>query len=217
MSICLRRREFIAALSGAAAWPLAARAQQAALPTIRVLSSRSPSDDAHLWAAFRQGLAETGYVESQNVKIEYRWAYGQSDRLPALAVELVGRRVAAIATPGSTAGALAAKVATTTIPIVFGTGTDPVAAGLVPRLSRPGGNVTGTTTMSVEIGPKRLELLHELVPAATIMALLVNPTNPALAEPQSRDLQEAARALGLQLHIFFMPATIATLIWFSHP
>jgi putative ABC transport system substrate-binding protein len=197
----MRRREFLTLLGGGAAWPLATRAQQPALSTIGVLSNRSSSDDLHLWAAFRQGLAETGYVESQNVSIEYRWADGQSDRLPGLAAELVRRRVAAIATPGSTAGALAAKAQTSTIPIVFGTGTDPVAAGLVPRLSRPGGNVTGTTTMSVEIGPKRLELLHELVPAAAIMALLVNPTNPALAEPQSRDLQKAARAIGLQLHI----------------
>ena len=195
----MRRREFIAGL-GAAAWPLAAGAQQQ-LPVIGVLSTRSAGDDAHLWAAFRQGLAEGGYVESQNVSIEYHWADGQSDRLGGLAIGLVRRRVNVIATPGSTAGALAAKAATNTIPIVFGTGTDPVAAGLVPRLSRPGSNVTGATSMSVEIGPKRLELLHELVPSTTMIALLVNPTNPALAEPQVRDFQKAARALGLQLHI----------------
>ena len=196
----MRRREFIALLGGAAAaWPLAVRAQP--LPVIGVLSSRSAGEDAQLLAAFRQGLAEAGYVESQNVSIEYRWAEGQNDRLPALAADLVRRQVTVIATPGSTPGALAAKAATSTIPIVFGTGADPVALGLVPRLSRPGANVTGATTMSVEIGPKRLELLHELVPAATAMALLVNPTNPALADTQSREFQEAARTLGLQLHI----------------
>jgi putative tryptophan/tyrosine transport system substrate-binding protein len=197
----MRRRDFITLLGGAAiAWPVAVRAQQQQ-PVIGVLSTRSAGDDARLWAAFRQGLAENGYIESQNVSIEYHWADGQSDRLAGLAVGLVRRRVNVIATPGSTAGALAAKAATSTIPIVFGTGTDPVAAGLVPRLSRPGSNVTGATSMSVEIGPKRLELLHELVPSTTIIALLVNPTNPALTEPQVRDFQEAARALGLQLHI----------------
>jgi putative ABC transport system substrate-binding protein len=185
------------------------------MPLIGVLGSRSPNDDAHLWAAFPQGFAEMGYVESQNATIEYRWAAGQSDRLPALAVELVHRRVAAIATAESTAGALAVKAATTMIPIVFGTGTDPLAAGLVPRLS-PGGNLTGTTTMSVGIAPKRLEWLHELVPAASIMALPVNPTNPALAEPQSRDLQEAPARSGCNC-IFSTPATSANSIWFSHP
>jgi putative ABC transport system substrate-binding protein len=196
----MRRRDFITLLGVAAATgPLAARAQP--LPVIGVLSSRSAVEDAQLLAAFRQGLAEAGYVESQNVSIEYRWAEGRNDRLPALAADLVRRQVALIATPGSTPGALAAKAATSTIPIVFGTGADPVALGLVPRLSRPGGNLTGATTMSVEIGPKRLELLHELIPAATVMALLVNPTNPALADAQSREFQEAARALGLQLHI----------------
>jgi putative ABC transport system substrate-binding protein len=194
------RREFITLLGGAAAaWPRAALVQP--LPMIGVLSSRSAGEDAQLLAAFRQGLAEAGYVESQNVSIEYRWAEGQNDRLPAMAADLVRRQVAVIATPGSTPGALAAKAATSTIPIVFGTGADPVALGLVPRLSRPGGNLTGATTMSVEIGPKRLELLHELVPAATVMALLVNPTNPALADAQSREFRDAARALGLQLHI----------------
>jgi putative tryptophan/tyrosine transport system substrate-binding protein len=132
----MKRREFIAGLGGAAAWALAARAQQPGVPVVGVLRDRSPRDDAHLWTAFRQGFAEAGYVESQNLSIEYRWADGQSDRLPALAVELVRRQVAAIATPGSTAGAQAARAATTTIPIVFGTGTDPVAAGLVPEPTR---------------------------------------------------------------------------------
>jgi putative ABC transport system substrate-binding protein len=196
------RREFITLLGGVAAvWPLATRAQQATMPVIGVLNSRSAGDEARLLAAFRQGLSETGYVDGQNVSIDYRWAEGQYDRLPALAAELVHRQVTLIATPGSTPGALAAKAATSTIPIVFGTGADPIAAGLVRSLSRPGGNVTGITSLSVEIGPKRLELLHELVPAATILALLLNPTNPTLAEAQSRDFQKAARALGLELHI----------------
>jgi putative tryptophan/tyrosine transport system substrate-binding protein len=197
----VKRREFITFAGGAAAWPMIARAQQPATPVIGVLNSRSPGEDARLLAAFRKGLGETGYVEGQNVTIEYRWAEGQYDRMPALAADLVRRQVTLIATPGSTPGALAAKAATSTIPIVFGTGADPVAAGLVPSLRRPGGNITGITSLSVEIGPKRLELIHELVPAATILALLVNPTNPTLAEAQSRDFQKAARALGLQLHI----------------
>jgi ABC-type uncharacterized transport system substrate-binding protein len=158
--------------------------------------------------AFHQGLSETGCVEGRNVAIEYRWAEGQNDRLPALAADLIGRQVTVMATPGSILGALAAKSATTTIPIVFVTGADPVTVGLVHSLSRPGGNVTGVTTLSVEVAPKRLELMHELVPAATVMALLVNPTNPALAEPTTRDLQAAARTLGLSLHRF-----AAWLLW----
>jgi putative ABC transport system substrate-binding protein len=197
----IRRREFITLLGGAAAWPLAARAQQPAMPVVGYLGSSSPAAETPFVAAFVQGLKEAGYVEGRNVAIEYRWAEGQNDRLPALAAELARRQVTVIATPGSTPGALAAKAATTTIPIVFETGVDPVAAGLIHTLSRPGGNVTGVTTMSVEIGPKRLELLHELVPTATVIALLINPTNPVLAEALSRDAQAAARALGLQVHV----------------
>jgi putative tryptophan/tyrosine transport system substrate-binding protein len=162
-------------------------------------------ESSELWAsrmrAFRQGLSEAGYVEGRNVAIEYRWAAGQNDRLPALAADLASGRVNVIVTPGSTPAALAAKAATTTIPIIFYVGGDPVELGLVASLNRPGGNLTGVTTLASEVGPKRLELLHELLPTATIIAALVNPTSPDLAERFSRDLQAAARTFGLQLHI----------------
>jgi putative tryptophan/tyrosine transport system substrate-binding protein len=197
----LGRREFITLLGGAAAaWPLAARAQQPGMPVIGFLDSKSPDDSAHMVAAFRRGLNGSTFIEGQNVAIEFRWAQSQYDQLPALAADLVRRRVDVIAATGGPA-ALAAKAASATIPIVFRIAADPIAAGLVASLSRPGGNVTGVTSLNLEVGPKRLEFLHELVPSATIMAALVNPTNPSNAEILSRDLQATARLLGLQLHL----------------
>jgi putative tryptophan/tyrosine transport system substrate-binding protein len=197
----LRRRDFITLLGCTAAWPLAARAQQPTMPAIGFLGAISPDRWASRLHWFRQGLSETGYVEGRNLGIEYRWAEGQNDRLPALAADLVRRQVSVIAAPESTLAAFAAKAATTTISIVFATGFDPVAVGLVASLNRPGGNLTGVTTLNAEIVPKRLELVHELVPTATTIALLVNPSNPRPAETASRDAQPAARTLGLQLHI----------------
>jgi ABC-type uncharacterized transport system substrate-binding protein len=196
----MRRRQFITLLGGAAAWPIAARAQQPAMPVIGFLGSASAGPYARMMAAFRQGLNETGYVEGRNVAIEYRWAEGQNDRLPALAADLVRRQVTVIATTG-TPETLAAKAATATIPIVFQVGIEPVQVGLVASLSRPGGNLTGVTNLNVEVGPKRLELLKELVPTATLMALLVNPTSPNLTESTTKDALAAARTLGVQLHV----------------
>src|SRR5258708_6310764 len=180
--LVMRRREFIILLGGTAtvAWPLAAHAQQPAMPVIGFLNSRAPGADPHFLAAFNIGLKQAGYVEGQNVAIEYRWAESQNNRLPTLAADLVRRQVTVIAT-GGVPGTKAAKAATTTIPIVFVMATDPVEVGLVSSLNRPGGNVTGVTSMGAELAPKRLELLHALVPAATTIALLVNPTNPILA------------------------------------
>jgi putative ABC transport system substrate-binding protein len=198
----LQRREFMCLLGAAAsAWPLAARAQQPALPVIGYLGSESPGLFASRLRAFRHGLSTVGYHESRNVVIEYRWAEGHNDRLPALAADLVRREVTVLAAPGSLAAALAAKAATSTIPVVFETGADPVVAGLVGSLNRPGGNITGVSSLNAEVGPKRLELLHEIVPAATSFALLVNPTNPRNAAATTKDLQAAARALRLELHV----------------
>jgi putative ABC transport system substrate-binding protein len=197
----IRRREFMGLLGGAAAgWPLAARAQQA-MPVIGYIGTGSRESDAFRLPSFHQGLKETGYVEGRNVTIEYRWAEGRNDRLPALAADLVRRQVAVIAVPASTPGALAAKAATTTIPIVFYIGLDPVELGLVASLHRPGGNVTGVTGWNVTVGPKRLELLHEVVPTANSIALLVNPTSPNLVDADLREQQPAAHALGLKLHV----------------
>jgi putative ABC transport system substrate-binding protein len=197
----MRRRDFISLLGGgAAAWPLAARAQRAALPVMGFLNSRGRGDAPQLMAAFHQGLKDAGLVEGQNVTVEYRTAGNQNERLPALAAELVQRQVAVIAAP-TTPAALAAKAATTAIPVVFTTAGDPVQLGLVASLSRPGGNVTGVTILAVELAPKRLELLHELIPAARAMALLVNPANPALAEKSVSEVRAAARTLGLTLHV----------------
>jgi putative tryptophan/tyrosine transport system substrate-binding protein len=196
----MKRRHFITLLGGAAAWPLAALAQEAALPVVGFLNSRSLRSDSRLVTAFHQGLGETGYVQGQSVSIEYRWAEGQLDRLPALAADLVRQRVAVIVATGGNVSALAAKEATTTVPIVFTTGGDPVMLGLVTSLNRPGGNITGLSALTGLLGAKRLELLHELVPKATMIGVVMNPTNPS-AEAYARDLHEAARARGQQIQI----------------
>jgi ABC-type uncharacterized transport system substrate-binding protein len=195
----MRRRQFIKVLVGVAAWPIAARAQQPSLPVIGFLNGGSPDGYAGMVSAFRQGLKETGYVDGQNVTIEYRWANGEYDNLAALAGDLVRRHVSVIAAT-STPANLVAKASTTTIPVVFTTGSDPVQLGLVASLGRPGGNVTGVTQMTGEVAPKRLELAHELVPKATAFGLLINPKNP-FAETVKRDSQAAALKLGLQLNV----------------
>jgi putative ABC transport system substrate-binding protein len=198
-----------------AAWPLAAHAQQAALPVIGVLSAEWPNPFSDRLRAFHDGLRETGYAEGRNLAIDYRWAEGRNDRLPALADELVRRQVTIIVAT-STPAVLAARTATTTIPIVFFVAADPVELGLVTTLSRPGGNLTGVVTLNVEVAAKRLELLHELVPTATIAALLVNPTSTALAETITRELKAAARTLGLEFYVL-MRAANAKLIRRSPP
>jgi len=194
----MRRREFITLLGGAAAWPLAARAQQPVMPVIGYLDAGAPETSARLAAAFRKGLAEAGYAEGRNVAIEYRWARNEYDRLPEMAADLVRRQVIVIAAMGGTPTALAAKAATTTIPIVFGFGGDPVQTGLVAILNRPGGNITGVVTMNVEVAAKRLGLLHELVPGATRFAVLVNASNSAAAS-LTRDALAAAAPAGWQI------------------
>jgi putative ABC transport system substrate-binding protein len=193
------RRDFITLLGSAAAWPLAARAQQQALPVIGYLGDQTLESRRDRVSAFHRGLADIGYVEGRNVTIEYRWAEGHNERLGALADELVRRQVAVIAAPGSLEQALAAKAATQTIPIVFVIGGDPVKSGLVASLARPGANITGTTALSTETISKRLEVLHELLPAAALIALLVDPTNPLFTEIETREAQLQARALGLRL------------------
>ena len=198
----MRRREFITLLGGAvAAWPLSARAQQRPTPVIGLLGSES----LDLWAgrmrAFHRGLSETGYVDGQNVAIEYRWAEGHNDRLPALAADLVHRQVTVIAAPGSTPATLAAKGVTSTIPIIFWIGGDPVELGLVASLNRPQGNLTGVTTLNHGLVAKRVELLHEIVPGASSIAVLVNPTSPTLTRTTIEEAQAAARSFGLELHI----------------
>jgi putative tryptophan/tyrosine transport system substrate-binding protein len=197
----MRRRDFIkVAASAAAPWPLAALAQQPKMPVIGWLSTRSPAEAASVLQAFRQGLGETGYFEGNNVIIEYRWAEGQYDRLPALAAELVRRGVAVIAATGGEPSPLAAKAVTASIPIVFTVGGDPVESGLVASLNHPGGNLTGTTIMGLQMGPKRLDLVRQLVPNTTAVALLTNPAMPA-ALPEVRDVQDAGHAIGIQINV----------------
>jgi len=198
----LRRREFITLLGGAAAaWPLVARAQQATMPVVGFVNARAAEGYAHFGTAFRKGLEEAGYVEGQNVMVEYHWLDGRYDRLPSLMADLVRRRVAVIATPGTTAAALAAKAVTSTIPIVFGVGEDPVKLGLVTSMARPGGNATGINFFSVETTTKRLGLLHDLMPKAARIAVLVNPANAPIADATLRDIPEAARAIGVQIQV----------------
>ena len=197
-----RRREFITLLGGAAAaWPLAARAQQPAMPVIGFLYPGAPELSTGIVAAFRKGLGETGFVEGRNVAVEFRFAYNDNARLPELAADLVRRRVAVIVTPGGTPASLAAKAATATIPIVFSIGPDPVEIGLVASLNRPGGNVTGISSMTAQVGAKRLAFLHELLPGAVRLAILVNPNSPPVTQATVKDVETAAAAVGRQIEI----------------
>ena len=201
MAICVRRRELIATLASVAAWPLAARAQQAAMPVVGFLNPGVPEPSSFLVTAFREGLRELSYVDGQNIAIEYRWAQGRYDQLQMLAADLVQHQVAVIAATGGGVSAQAAKAATATIPIVFNVGEDPVKSGLIVSFNRPGGNITGVNTLSPALEPKRLGLLRELLPKATVIAVLLNPANPD-ADLQRRDVEVAAAALGQQLLIF---------------
>src|SRR5262249_39139677 len=197
------RRKFITLLGGAAvAWPLAARAQEPAMPVIGFLDTRSPDTMVSRLRALRQGLRESGFIEDENVKIVYRWAEGQNERLPALMADLIRWPVAVIASGGGIAPAAAAKAATTTVPIVFAVPQDPVGAGLVASLARPGGNLTGVNFFTTELAAKRLDLLRELVPGAAHVAVLVNPANPSNAATITRDVEAAARSIGLQIQVF---------------
>ena len=197
----MKRRTFIAALGGAAAWPVVARAQQPAMPVVGFVNGGSPEGMARYAAAFRSALNEAGYVEGQNVTVKYHWLDGHYDRVPALIADIVRHRVAVIAAPGATRAAVAAKAATATIPIVFGGGDDPVKLGLVTSLAQPGGNVTGTNFFFAEVAAKRLGLLHELVPKAFRIAVLINPDNGSVAETTLREVSEASRVIGLQIQV----------------
>ena len=201
MRVCLRRREFIAGLGGAATWPLAARAQQPATPVVALVFAGSANDSAERVRTFAKGLAQTGNVEGQNVKVVPQWLEGRYDRLPSLMADLVRRQVAVIAAPASAPSSIAAKAATARIPIVFGVAEDPVKLGLVASIARPGGNATGFNFMMQEVDAKRLGLLHELVPKATRVALLLNPSNATSAATESQQVQDAARAIGLQVFV----------------
>jgi putative tryptophan/tyrosine transport system substrate-binding protein len=199
----MKRREFITMLAGgaAAAWSRAARAQQPTLPVVGFLRNTSPDEATHLVVAFRAGLGETGYVEGRNVLVEYRWTGGQTNRLPAMAADLVNRQVSVIVALGSTPAVHAAKAATTTIPIVFMLGTDPVELGLIASLNRPGGNLTGVINLNMEVARKWLETLHQLIPTTTVIAVLVNPRNPASTEGYIREIETAAHTLGLHIQV----------------
>src|SRR5262249_844732 len=196
----IRRRQFITLIAGAAAWPVAARAQQEpGVPLVGLLRNTPSASFEHIVAALRRGLSEAGFVDARNVAIEQRWAEGDDDKLPALLADLVGRRVAVIV--ANTAGALAAKAAAITVPVVFATGSEPVRDGLVASLARPGGNLTGINFFATELTAKRLALLHELVPKATRMAVVINPVNRAISELILRDIPEAARSIGLEIQV----------------